>query len=132
MSPTSSSISTPVSVAIASTSGAACSPSPPLPGPTSTPRMISVDSSSTTCSLCPSKRREADLRPWRISGSVLDTMRSLATPRRDAGLAGSGVDLDVLGHEGGQELRRLPAVLPVFDGLEQLVGSSDHVGELQG
>ena len=50
----------------------------------------------------------------------------------ETGLAGVGVDLDVLGHEGGQELRRLPGVLPVLDGLEQLVGGSDHAGELQG
>src|SRR6266704_1673133 len=107
MSPTSSSISTPVSLAISSTIGAACSPSAPLPAPTSTPRMISVDSSSTTWTWWPSKRR-------------------------DAGLAGVGVDLDILGHEGGQELGRLLGVLPSLHGLEQPVGGGDHAGELQG
>jgi hypothetical protein len=49
-----------------------------------------VDSSSTTGTLWPSKRRDADLRPWRISGSEVDTMRSLATPWRMRGWPVSG------------------------------------------
>src|SRR6266498_3230126 len=73
-----------------STNGAAWSPSEPLPGPTSTASTISVDSSSMRWSLWRLNRREADLRPWRISGSVTDTMRSAATPRRIRGSPVSG------------------------------------------
>ena len=66
-------------------SGAAPSPSPALPARTSTPSTSSESSSTMTSSLWPSKRRDADLRPWRISGSECDTTRSGATPWRTAG-----------------------------------------------
>ena len=54
-------------------------------------------------SLWPSNRREADLRPWRISGSECETTRSGATPWRTAGppLA----VLYVLEHHLGQQAR---------------------------
>ena len=51
-----------------------------VPAVTATAVMISDAGSSMMCALCPSKRSLLDLRPCRISGSVVEITRSLATP----------------------------------------------------
>src|SRR5665213_2982229 len=97
MSPRSLSTFTPSTSCTSSRSGSVPFASEALPARTATPRTSSVSSSLITSSLWPSKRREADLRPWRISGSATEMTRSLATPCRICGEPSS--PFDVLGDD---------------------------------
>lgn len=90
VSPSTHATGCPAQAAAAVTLSTAGSRSATLAGCTSVAKITPASVSATTVALSPSNRVAALLRPWRIAGSVVETIRSCAVPRRSRGSPSSG------------------------------------------